>query len=126
MPWYSLMKRPHDVGRAVGVGAGVDLGAVAGREHDRLARDLARGQRRQRRVEAAAREVDALAQLDRRGAVADADGEEAHGLEVVAPGQEVADRHEVQQHDRRSAIAESHAARRPLQPIARRANSANE
>ena len=51
--------------------------------------------------------------------------EAASSLEVVALRQEVADRYQVQQHDD-EASADNQAARRPLQPIARRAKSANE
>jgi hypothetical protein len=65
--------------RVVGLGAGVDFGAVAGREHHGFARELALGQRRQGGVEAAAREVHAFAQLDRRGPVTDPDGKQPHG-----------------------------------------------
>ena len=66
------------VGGRVGVGAEVDLGAVAGRQQHDLAADAARGERRQRRLEAAAPEVDRLAELDRGRPVADAHSQEAH------------------------------------------------
>ena len=49
----------------------VDFGAVARREHDGFARRSALGQRAQRRLDAARLEVEPLAQLDRRGAMAD-------------------------------------------------------
>jgi hypothetical protein len=76
---YSLMNASARFGGVVGLGAGVDFGAVAGGEDHRLARDVAGRQRRQRRVDAAAREIHPFAQLDRRGPMADADGEEPHG-----------------------------------------------
>ena len=58
------------------VARGVQLRTVAGRQDDRLARRAALGQRPQRAIEAPRLEVEALAQLDRRGAMADSDQEE--------------------------------------------------
>jgi len=66
------------VDRRLRIADGVDLGAVARRQHDRFVADAARGQRRERRVDPLAREVDGFAELDGRGAVTDADGEQAH------------------------------------------------
>jgi hypothetical protein len=59
-------------------GAGVDLRAVAGRKHDRLAGHVAGGERREGSVEPAAREVHALPKLHRRRPVTDPYGKEAH------------------------------------------------
>jgi hypothetical protein len=70
---------PARFGGVVGLGAGVDFRAVAGGQDHGLAGDLAGRQRRHRRVEAAAREIHPFAQLDRRGPVADSDGEQPHG-----------------------------------------------
>ena len=73
-----LADEAHQVGprRRHVVARDVELGAVARREHHRLARRSALGQRAQRAVDAARLKVDALAQLDRRGAVTDSDEEE--------------------------------------------------
>ena len=53
------------------VAGDVQLGAIAGRQHDRLARRAARGERRQRAGEPVHVKIDPLAQLDRRGLVTD-------------------------------------------------------
>ena len=67
-PWNSPTNAARSARAASTIVArGVDLGAVARREHDRFARRPARGQRPQRRLDAARLEVDPLAQLDRRG-----------------------------------------------------------
>ena len=57
----------------------VHLGAVAGRQHHGLPRRPARRQRAERLVHAARVEVDPLAQLDRRGPMADSDEKQMHG-----------------------------------------------
>src|SRR6185369_2599893 len=59
------------VGRRLALGAGVDLRAVASRQHDHFVGDLALGDRGQRRLHALPGEVDALPQLNRRRAVGD-------------------------------------------------------
>jgi hypothetical protein len=62
----------------VGFGNGVDLGAVARREHDGLLADAVRGERLEGGLQATPREVDRLTQLDGGRAVADANCEKAH------------------------------------------------
>ena len=61
-----------------GVGGSVDLGPVARRDDDRFARHVSRCQRGKGAIEPRARKVDALAQLDGRAPMADADGHEPH------------------------------------------------
>ena len=82
MPWYSLKNRPTASAVRVCVADRIDLGAIAGRQHDQLTAGAARRERRQRRLETSAGEVDAFAQLDRRGAMAEPDGKEAHGQKL--------------------------------------------
>ncbi len=87
------------VGGRVAIGGGIDLGAIAGREDDRLLSDAPGAQRRERRVRArAARSPRSRA--TRRAPCGDS-GRPRIGalLEVVALRQEEADGHEVQQHD---------------------------
>ena len=57
----------------------IQLGAVARREHDRLAARQPRRQLAQRRIQPARVEVDPLAQLDGRGPVTDSDEQKMHG-----------------------------------------------
>ena len=66
------------VGRDVGVGRRVDLGAVARRDDHGLARHLPRRERGQRGVEPRAREVDRFPQFYWRGPVTDAHRHELH------------------------------------------------
>src|SRR5262245_38049142 len=63
----------------VGIGAGVDLRAVAGGQHDRLTGDVALAQRLDGDGQAPAGEVDGLPQFDRRRSVTHANGEQTHG-----------------------------------------------
>src|SRR5947207_10648100 len=60
------------------IARGVQLRAVAGRQHDCLARRAAFGQRPQRSIDTARLEVEALAQLNPRGAMAESNEEEMH------------------------------------------------
>ena len=60
------------------VAGDVELGAVAGRDDDRFARRSALGERAERVGDAARLEVDPLAQLDRRGAMADSHKQKLH------------------------------------------------
>ena len=63
----------------------VQLGAIARREHRHLAAGAPRSARRerpQRVLEAPGVEIDALAQLDGRGAMTDSDEEQMHGCEL--------------------------------------------
>jgi len=65
--------------RGLAVLAGdVDLGAVAGRQHHGLSRRRTRGQLPQRLAHATPREIDPLAQIDRRRVVAHAQQQEIH------------------------------------------------
>ena len=69
----------HVVTRALRVVAGgVDLGAVARRDDDRFARRSALGERDERLAYAPHVEVDALAQFDRSGPMADSDDDQLH------------------------------------------------
>ena len=70
-----LADEAHQVRQRRGhvVAGDVHFRAVAGGEHDRLARRAARRERLQRAVDAAHLEIEALAQFDRRGLVADSD-----------------------------------------------------
>src|SRR2546430_862296 len=56
----------------------VHFRAVAGRDHHRFPRDAARRNCLERAVDTARLKVDALAQLDGRGAVTDSDQEQMH------------------------------------------------
>ena len=58
----------------------VQLGPIARRQHDRLARGAARGERRERAGQPVHVKIDALAQFDRRGLVTDSDEEQMHAL----------------------------------------------
>jgi hypothetical protein len=75
-----LREKRHQIGarRRRIVAGHVQLGAVAGRDNDRFARGPASRHRPQRVGHAAHLEVHALAQVDRRSAVADSDQKQIH------------------------------------------------
>jgi len=78
-----LAEEPPDViGGRLRVADGIDLRAVARREDDQLTPDTARRQRGKCRLDASAREVDALPQLDGRRTMAQSNGEKAHGQKL--------------------------------------------
>ena len=78
-----LAEEPPDaIGGRVRVADGIDLRAIAGREDDQLTPHAARRERGKRRLDASAREVDALPQLDGRRTVAQSYGEKAHGQKL--------------------------------------------
>jgi hypothetical protein len=60
------------------IGRRVELGSIAGGQHDRFAAREPRTQLAKRHVETAGVEVEPLAQLDRRGLVADSDQQQVH------------------------------------------------
>ena len=69
----------HLLTRACRVVAGdVDLGSVAGRQHDGLGGRRPRGERLDGRAHVAAREVEPLSQVDRRRPVAHAEKDDMH------------------------------------------------
>ena len=113
---------PHVVARDV------DLGAVARREHHRSRGRRARRERRQRVVRGPAsrsRGARAVRRAPSGGSRRGGTGAcAASTLEVVAAGQEVADRHEVEQHDREAdAPTGRRPAFRPSRAGARRART---
>ena len=87
--------------------------------------DTARRQRRQRGLDPAAREVHRLAQLHWGGPVADSDSQQPHRQKLWLRVRKYPTGTKLRR-TMTKAIAESQAARRPLQPLTRRANSANE
>ncbi len=113
-------KARHLLDRVVVIRGGVDLGPVARRQDGHFANGVARCQARQGGLEAVAGEVDPFAQLDRRGLVIHADGEEAHAQKLWLLVRKYPTGMKLRSTIAKPAV-DSSAARRPFQPIARRA-----
>ncbi len=110
----------HPVDGIVTIGGGVDLGAVAGREDRHFADGVPRRKARQRGFEPLAGEVHPFAQLDRRGSVTQPDREQPKAQKLWLLVRKYPIGMKLSSTIAKPAVDNS-AARRPFQPIARRA-----